>query len=111
MLTLTVCDIPNASSRTIDLFSLLGGTATPGGTWTDDNESGGLNLNTGILNAQLIRQSSVYTYTYTAPSNNGCADNHSRYKTIGGYWGYFTKMYICSSGGFFNFFSGFNGEI
>ncbi|KAF2516487.1 gliding motility-associated C-terminal domain-containing protein [Flavobacterium foetidum] len=107
----TVCDIPNSSSKTIDLFALLGGSPTPGGTWTDDYESGGLNLNTGILNAQLIRESGIYNYTYTAPANNGCTDNTAIVTvTIGGYSGVTSpNVSVCSSVGFFNLFQAFNG--
>ena len=49
-----VCDIPDSSSQAIALYPLLGVAATPGGTWTDDYLSGGLNVATGILNAQKI---------------------------------------------------------
>lgn len=72
---ITVCDIANPSSQSINLFSLLGGLPVPGGTWSDDLLSGGLNSTTGILNVQKIRASGVYSYTYTVTGISGCTDN------------------------------------
>ncbi|MFV8347102.1 gliding motility-associated C-terminal domain-containing protein [Flavobacterium sp. ZB4P13] len=109
--SITVCDIPNPSSQSIDLFSLLGGGAVPGGTWTDDLFSGGLNTTTGILNAQIINKSGVYTYTYT--SNIGCGDNTATITvTIGGYSGISSpNVSACNDDLSFNLFQGFNGNF
>ncbi|MDR6761694.1 gliding motility-associated-like protein [Flavobacterium sp. 2755] len=109
--SLTVCDIPNPSSKTINLFSLLGGSPVAGGTWKDDNSSGGLNVATGILNAQLIRASGVYRYTYTVIGNNGCVDNSATVTiTVGGYSGVTSPNFsVCSSVVNFNLFQAFNG--
>ncbi|SHH20312.1 gliding motility-associated C-terminal domain-containing protein [Flavobacterium defluvii] len=106
-----VCDIPNVSSKTIDLFSLLGGSPVSGGVWTDDNSSGGLNLTTGILNAQVIRASGIYRYTYTVTGNAGCVDNSATVTvTIGGYSGVTSpNVSVCSSVVNFNLFQAFNG--
>ncbi|KRD06473.1 hypothetical protein ASE21_20155 [Flavobacterium sp. Root901] len=109
--SLTVCDIPDASSKAIDLFALLGSSAVSGGIWTDDNSSGGLNLTTGILNAQLIRASGIYNYTYTVTGNAGCVDNTATVTvTIGGYSGVTSpNASVCSSVVNFNLFQAFNG--
>ncbi|MFK7049266.1 hypothetical protein FLACOL_02762 [Flavobacterium columnare] len=85
---ITVCDITNPNSRTIDLFSLLGGNPVRGGVWLDDELSGGLNPITGILNAQKIRRSGKYKYTYTVSNISGCADNTGTVEvTVGNYSG------------------------
>ncbi|SEO78360.1 gliding motility-associated C-terminal domain-containing protein [Flavobacterium sp. CF108] len=107
----TVCDIPNPSSKTINLFSLLGGSPVAGGVWEDDNSSGGLNVNTGILNAQVIRASGIYRYTYTVTGNAGCIDNSATITvTIGGYSGVTSpNVSVCSSVVNFNLFQAFNG--
>ncbi|KOP39052.1 hypothetical protein DBB36_21555 [Flavobacterium sp. WLB] len=107
----TVCDIPNPSSKTINLFSLLGGSPVAGGTWKDDNSSGGLNVATGILNAQVIRASGIYRYTYTVTGNAGCVDNSATVTvTIGGYSGVTSPNFsVCSSVVNFNLFQAFNG--
>jgi len=56
---------------TVDLFALLGGVPVPGGTWSDDDSSGGLNTTTGLLNTWTVNQGGVFNYTYTA--NPTCA--------------------------------------
>lgn len=107
----TVCDIPNASDKTIDLFSILGGSPVAGGVWSDDNSSGGLNLTTGILNTQVIRASGIYRYTYTVTGNAGCVDNSATVTvTVGGYSGVTSpNVSVCSSVVNFNLFQAFNG--
>ncbi|GGF29824.1 gliding motility-associated C-terminal domain-containing protein [Flavobacterium limi] len=106
-----VCDIPNVSSQAIDLFPLLGATAVPGGTWSDDNNSGGLDEITGVLNAQLIRSSGTYHYTYTVTGMNGCADNSATIEVIiGGYAGFAEKASACSDDTSFNLFQIFNAS-
>ena len=107
-----VCDIPNASSQSINLFSLLLGTPVPGGTWNDDDLSGGLNTTTGILNAQVIIQSGIYNYTYTVTGVPGCTDFQSTVTvTVGGYSGAPTNFAtVCSSTGSYNLFQVFNSS-
>ncbi|MEP6932282.1 MAG: gliding motility-associated C-terminal domain-containing protein, partial [Flavobacterium sp.] len=108
--SLTVCDIPDPANRTIDLYAKLGGTPTVGGTWSDDDESGGLNATTGVLNAHLIRQSGIYHYTYTVNGAAGCTDNSAVISvTIGGYSGVTSNSTQCSATGNFNLFEAFNG--
>ena len=110
--SITICgaDLPDPSSQSVDLFTLLGVDAVPGGIWTDNNLSGGLNTSTGNLNAQLIKRSGVFTYTYT--SNAGCADNTSIITvTIGGYSGVSSPdVSACDDDQAFNLFQGFNGQ-
>ena len=108
----TVCDIPNASSQSINLFSLLLGTPIPGGTWNDDDLSGGLNTITGSLNAQVIIQSGVYSYTYTVTGVPGCIDTQSTITvTVGGYSGATTNFAsVCSNFVSYNLFQVFNSS-
>jgi gliding motility-associated-like protein len=109
---ITICDVPNPTSQTINLFALLGGTPITGGTWTDDDLSGGINTTTGILNAQQISQSGVYHFTYTVTGISGCADFEATITvTIGpnsGVTG--PNASVCSDAGTFNLFQVFNGS-
>lgn len=110
---ITICgtDLIKSSSQAVNLFSLLGGGAVSGGTWTDNRLSGGLNLTTGFLNAQAIRKSGVFTYTYM--SNVGCGDNSSTITVIvGGYSGVSSPdVSACGDDMAFNLFLGFNGQF
>ncbi|MFE3869176.1 gliding motility-associated C-terminal domain-containing protein [Flavobacterium sp. LS2P90] len=109
--SVTVCNIPDPSSKSIDLFSLLG-SYTTGGIWTDNFFSGGLNLSTGILNAQIINKSGVYTYTYSVDNGTGCNDSATITVTIGGYSGISSpNVSACSDDLKFNLFQGFNGNF
>jgi gliding motility-associated-like protein len=112
--SVTFCglDIVKPSSRSIDLFLLLGGGAIPGGTWNNDNSITGFDVATGILNAQLVNQSAVYTFTYTAPAVLGCTDNMSTVSvTIGGYAGIpGPNGSVCGDASSFNLFQLFNGS-
>lgn len=109
--SLTVCDVTDPSTRTINLFGVLSGTPTSGGVWTDDDGSGGLNAATGILNAQLIRQSGIYHFTYAVTGVSGCTDNTAELTVIiGGYSGVTSpNVSVCSAVGNFNLFQAFNG--
>ena len=70
--SITICDKESYDQGianpigTVDLFALLGGVPVPGGTWNDDDSSGGLNTTTGFLNTWIINQGGVFNYTYTA---------------------------------------------
>ncbi len=108
-----ICDIQDPIYQSISLFSLLGGSPVPGGTWTDDNNARGLDRATGILNGQLIRSGGVYHFTYTAPAVAGCTNNKATVTiTIGAYAGvpapYATE---CSSKNTFNLFTAFNSTV
>lgn len=107
-----VCNIPDPSSQSIALFPLLGVAATPGGIWTDDYLSGGLNVATGILNAQKIPKSGIYKYTYTVSGVSGCADTSATVTVvIGGYSGVTgPNASACSDDTSFNLFQVFNGS-
>ncbi|WP_348800438.1 gliding motility-associated C-terminal domain-containing protein [Flavobacterium adhaerens] len=108
--TLTVCDITNAGSQSIDLNLLLG-TYTAGGTWVDVDGSEGLDTATGILNAQKVFKSGVYHYTYTVDNVVGCLDNSAEITvTIGGYSGIpGPNNSICSSDSAYSLFQVFQG--
>ncbi|WP_348824732.1 gliding motility-associated C-terminal domain-containing protein [Flavobacterium aestuarii] len=109
-LTLCSSDITNVSSKTIDLNALLG-IHTAGGTWSDDDNSGGLDAVTGILNAQQVFKSGIYHYTYKIDGAAGCLDNTSVIEvTIGGYAGIAgPNNSICSSDKSYSLFQVFQG--
>lgn len=75
---ITIGTIPNAGSsnsvsiceteNNLDLFTLLGG-ANIGGTWSDDNNAGGL-IN-GIFDATGV-QGGTYNFTYTISGSGAC---------------------------------------
>lgn len=107
-----ICNVSDPSNQTVDLFSLLKDFPVPGGQWTDDDQAGGLDVNTGILNAQLIRQSGVYHYTYKVEGLPLCPDNSATVTlTIGGYSGITSpNVSVCSAVESFSLFSAFDGE-
>lgn len=107
----TICNVSDPVNQTVDLFSYLTGFPVTGGEWTDDNSSGGLDAATGILNAQLIRRSGTYSYTYTVEGFGLCPDNKATViVTIGGYSGVASpNVSVCSAVETFNLFSAFNG--
>ncbi|PVX47749.1 gliding motility-associated-like protein [Flavobacterium sp. 103] len=84
--SLNVCNIADPSSASVDLNLQLG-PHTIGGTWSDDNKSLGLSTTTGFLNAQQIKKSGIYNYTYTVSDGLGCTDSAVVTVTIGGYAG------------------------
>ncbi len=110
--SVTICNVEDISNRSVSLFSFLGGSPVPGGTWSDDDGSRGLSTTTGILNAQAIRAGGTYQYTYTAPGA-GCTVNTAKVLvTIGAFEGfpapYATK---CSDENTYNLFSAFNSTV
>jgi gliding motility-associated-like protein len=110
--SLTVCNITDSSSQSINLFNQLLGSPVAGGTWKDDLFSGGLNTTTGILNTQLAKKSGVYTYTYTIDNGSGCVDSATVTVTVGGYSGVSSpNVSACSDDSSFNLFQGFNGNF
>ncbi|MBF7090162.1 gliding motility-associated C-terminal domain-containing protein [Flavobacterium sp. ALJ2] len=109
----SVCDIPNLASKTVDLFGLLDGNPITGGTWTDDDLSQGLDNATGILNAQLIRKSGFYRFTYTVSGVAGCTDNSATITVaIGGYPGVSGPTgAACTDASAYDLFHVFNGAF
>ena len=84
--SLTSCD--KETNQFIDLYAALGGTPVPGGTWTDEDNSGGLNTATGQLNTWLINRGGTFTYTYTVEGEAGCTDTDAIVTvTLAGYAG------------------------
>ncbi|OXA78291.1 gliding motility-associated C-terminal domain-containing protein [Flavobacterium aquidurense] len=108
----TICNITDPANQAVNLYSFLTGSPISAGEWTDDNNSGGLDGTTGILNAQLIRQSGTYHYTYTVDGIGLCPDNTATVTvTIGGYSGVSSpNVSVCSSVENFSLFSAFDGE-
>ncbi len=104
--------ISDPVNQSISLFSLLGGSPVPGGTWRGTT-SRGLDPVNGRLNAQLISSGGTYVYTYTAPPTAGCTNNTATVTVkIGPYAGipapYAT---VCSDENYFNLFTAFNGTV
>jgi gliding motility-associated-like protein len=107
-----ICDVSNPIYQSVNLFSLLGGTPVPGGTWSDTNNLRGLDASTGILNAQLIRAGGTYRYTYTAPTTSGCIDNKAVVTiTIGAYVGVGSEVTVCNKDDSFNLFTAFDSKV
>lgn len=109
----TVCDVPNPSNQAIDLFTKLSGSPVSGGVWVDEDESGGLDVTTGILNIHKIPISGIFHYTYTVKNVAGCTNTSATVTvTIGGYSGVTSpNVSVCSSELYFNLFSAFNGQV
>lgn len=83
----TICDIANPANQSINLFNYLLGSPMPGGTWIDNDRSGGLDPATGILNVTQINQSGTFEYIYVV-NNPSCFDDRASITvTIGGYAG------------------------
>lgn len=84
---ITICDLTDPANQNINLFNLLGGSPTPGGSWIDIQQSGGLDTSTGILNATQINESDIYEFIYVV-NDAGCAiDRATVTVTIGAYAG------------------------
>ncbi|WP_294956988.1 gliding motility-associated C-terminal domain-containing protein [uncultured Flavobacterium sp.] len=106
-----ICDVSNPIYQSVNLFSLLGGSPVPGGTWTGSSKQG-LDASNGILNAQLILGGGTYYYTYTAPATSGCTDNKAVVTiTIGAYVGVGSEATVCSKDRFFNLFTAFDSKV
>lgn len=109
---ITICNIPDVANQTINLFSLLNGTPTAGGVWTDPLQSGGLDTATGILNVWNIHISGTYSFIYTVNNIAACTDNTATITvTIGGYSGITSPNgSACSDNDSVNLFQFFVGD-
>lgn len=106
-----ICDIENPVNESLSLFSLLGGSPVPGGTWSDNNNLKGLDPATGILHPQLITKGGVYLYTYTAPATSGCTNNKAVVTiTIGAFQGVGSQATVCNDSNYFNLFTAFDSN-
>lgn len=113
--SITICkeDLIKDSSKAINLFDLLGGNPAPGGTWIDNSKSLEEGVFNGVINAQSLRSSGVYTYTYVFdPSTCNANDNNEATVTlnIGPYAGVPSpNVSACDNMNSFNLFSAFDG--
>ncbi|WP_418262099.1 gliding motility-associated C-terminal domain-containing protein [Flavobacterium faecale] len=109
--SITVCDVSNETSKSVNLFSLLGSSAITGGVWIDNLKTGGLNTSSGVLNVQAIRNSGVFTYTYMV-NKGGCVDSSIVTVTVGGYTGVTSSnVTVCGDDDSFNLFQAFDGNF
>ena len=110
---ITICDIADPANQAINLFDMLGASATPGGTWLDVTQSGSVDPVTGIFNAWDIHVSGIYNFVYTVSDVNGCTDNNATVTvTVGGYSGIASPNgSACSDDSSVNLFSFFVGEL
>lgn len=106
----TICNIQDPANKNINLFSLLGGTPTSGGTWIDNSKSLEESVFNGILDAQNIKNSGVYTYTYVL-NPSVCTNNTATITVnIGPYAGVPSpNVSTCNDVESFNLFSIFDG--
>ncbi|WP_278035572.1 gliding motility-associated C-terminal domain-containing protein [Flavobacterium nitratireducens] len=107
--SLTICDIQNPVYKNINLYNLLGGTPSPGGVWIDNSKPLETAIFNGILNAQTIRNSGIYTYTYVQDPST-CSDNEATITLkIGPYTGVPSNVSTCDDVESFNLFLAFDG--
>lgn len=103
--TLDVC----SSQSVIDLFTGLNGTPSPGGSWLDDDATGG--LSGGFFNAGVISVAGVYDFTYIAAVPGCPADSAtvSVTVTIAPNAGTDSAVIICNTVNNFDLFTGLAG--
>jgi len=108
--TVTICNIQDPANKNINLFSLLGGTPTAGGTWIDNSKPLEESVFNGVLDAQSIKNSGVYTYTYVL-NPSVCTNNTATITVnIGPYAGVPSpNVSTCNDVESFNLFSIFDG--
>ena len=80
--TLDVCD--KSTQQFVDLFGALGGSPQPGGVWADNDNTGGLDTETGELNTWRVNMGGVFTYTYT---NADCGESATVTLNLAGFPG------------------------
>jgi len=108
--SVTICNIQDPANKNINLFSLLGGTPTTGGVWVDNSKPLEESIFNGILDAQKIQNSGVYTYTYVLDPSI-CTNNTATVTLkIGPYTGAPSpNVSTCDDVTSFNLFSAFDG--
>ncbi len=108
--SVTICNVQNPTNQSINLFSLLGGSPTAGGVWIDNSKPVGENIFNGIVNAQLLRNSGIYTYTYVKDPSS-CTNNQATITLkIGPYAGIPSpNISTCNDVESFNLFQAFDG--
>ncbi|KDN56497.1 gliding motility-associated C-terminal domain-containing protein [Flavobacterium seoulense] len=108
--SITICDIQNPVHKNINLFNLLGGSPTAGGTWIDNSKPLEESIFDGMLDAQTLRESGIYTFTYVQDPS-ACADNEATVTVkIGPYTGVPSpNISICNDVEAFNLFAAFDG--
>ncbi len=108
--SLTICDIQNPIYKNINLFNLLGGTPTTGGVWIDNSKPLEESIFNGILDAQALRNSGIYTYTYVQDPSI-CTNNTATVTLkIGPYTGVPSpNVSTCDDVESFNLFLAFDG--
>ncbi|HEX8269368.1 MAG TPA: gliding motility-associated C-terminal domain-containing protein [Flavobacterium sp.] len=84
--SIIICNYTDPATQTINLFTLLGNSPTPGGTWVDPMQTGGLDSQTGMLDIWDIHTSGIFVFTYSV-NNGSCVDTSTVTVTIGGYSG------------------------
>ncbi|MFC4095020.1 gliding motility-associated C-terminal domain-containing protein [Euzebyella saccharophila] len=85
--SVTVCNKDtDENNKTFDLFAQLGGTPTPGGTWSTNDPANffALDRNTGIVNLWDVKNSGFHEFTYT---NDACGESAVITVILGGYPG------------------------
>ena len=88
----------------------MGGSPATGGIWIDNSKPLEIAIFDGILNAQLLRNSDVYTYTYVQDPSV-CSDNEATVTVkIGPYTGVPSpNVSVCDDVTSFNLFLAFDG--
>lgn len=59
------------TNDSLNLFSVLEGDPMPNGTWNDDNNSGAIDPNTGVLDGTQLTAGNSYEFTYTIADTCG----------------------------------------
>lgn len=108
--TITICNIQNPANKNLNLFTLLGGSPTAGGVWIDNSKPLEESMFDGILDAQALRNSGIYTYTYVQDPSV-CSDNEATVTIqIGPYTGVPSpNVSACDDVESFNLFLAFDG--
>lgn len=107
--TVEICNYSDPANQFLDLFTVLGGSPSPGGVWSFPLPTGALNTTTGLLDTWQLHLSGVYQFAYTVPGS--CADNVAIATVIIGPWAGVPSPNgsACSDDDAVNLFSFFEG--